>query len=207
MKVEILETRDGHRGYFHLQLLRLRFQRFDGTMGREVVQEVMRRNDAVAVLLYDPVADVVALVRQFRIGAHLNEARGWTLEVVAGLMNDGESDRAAAARRETLEETGLPLAALHPVNRFYLSPGGSTECVHLFLGIFDVGTPLPRTAGLAGEDEDIRLERLSWNAVEALLDEDRINNATSLVALLWLRFHRPRLRREAGIDPREATNG
>ncbi|MBF0154153.1 MAG: NUDIX domain-containing protein [Magnetococcales bacterium] len=196
MKVKILETRDAYRGYFHLQQVRLRYERFDGAMSRDVVLEAIRRADAVAVLLYDPLADVVAMVSQFRLGPYLNETRGWGLEVVAGLMDAADPDPAAAAHRETREETGIDIISLHAITRYYLAPNSSTEAIHLFAGLFNSRVPPVGGGGLDHENEDIRLLLLPYAVVEERFQAGKINNATSVIAIQWLQMHRERLRQQ-----------
>ena len=51
-------------------------------------------NDAVAVLPYDPVADAVLLIEQFRIGTMLDLRSPWSLEPIAGIIEAGETIRA-----------------------------------------------------------------------------------------------------------------
>ncbi|MBF0177611.1 MAG: NUDIX domain-containing protein [Magnetococcales bacterium] len=197
MKVKILDTRDAYHGYFRLQQIRLQYERFDGTMSRDVVLEAMRRPNAVAVLLYDPLADVVGMISQFRLGPFLNETKGWWLEVVAGLMDGADADPEVAARRETREETGIDLISLYPITRFYLAPNSSTEAIHLFMGVFNSHTPPVGGGGLAQENEDIRLYLLPYATVEEQLHAGKINNATSVVAIQWLQMHRERLRKQS----------
>ncbi|MBF0425507.1 MAG: NUDIX domain-containing protein [Magnetococcales bacterium] len=196
MKVKVIETRDAYRGYFHLQQVRLQYERFDGTMSRDIVLEAIRRTDAVAVLLYDPLADVVAMVSQFRLGPYLNEIRGWGLEVVAGLIDKADPDPETAARRETREETGITVISLHPIIRYYLAPNSSTEAIHLFLGIFDSRVPVAGGGGLELENEDIRLLLLPYTVVEEQFRAGKVNNATSVIAVQWLMLQRERLRRQ-----------
>ncbi|MBF0137103.1 MAG: NUDIX domain-containing protein [Magnetococcus sp. DMHC-1] len=201
MKVNILETRDAYRGYFHLQQVRLQYERFDGSMSREIILEAIRRMDAVAVLLYDPWADVVAMVTQFRLGPYFNETRGWSLEVVAGLMDTGDADPETAARRETREETGITVHALHPIIRYYLAPNSSTEAIHLYLGVFDSRIPPEGGGGLEEENENIRLLMVPYESLQKRLQDGEINNATSIIAVQWLHMHRDRLREQIDSGP------
>ena len=47
----------------------------------------------------------MVLVRQFRYPAWLRDGPGWILEIVAGMLKEGE-DPQEAMRREIREETG-----------------------------------------------------------------------------------------------------
>jgi ADP-ribose pyrophosphatase len=75
--------------------------------------------------------------------------------------------------------------------------GGCDETMFLFAA--HASLPAPGTAGthgLAQEGEDIRVLILPAEQAFAMLDDNRIENATAALCLWWLRHHRPRLRRE-----------
>ncbi|WP_372613972.1 NUDIX domain-containing protein, partial [Halomonas sp.] len=103
--VELVERRCLHQGFFRLDELHLRHRLFEGSWSGEVVREVHCRHDAVGVLLYDVERDAVVLIEQFRAGALDDPVSPWKLEVVAGLVKEGESP-AGVARREAMEEAG-----------------------------------------------------------------------------------------------------
>ncbi len=192
MKVRILESTTTHEGFFRLLQIRLQYQRFDGRMSRPVVLESLERGEAVTILLYDPARDVLGLIRQFRIGPHLAGERGWVLEMVAGTC-DGETDHQATARREVLEETGWKPYALEKISSFYLSPSGSTERIHLYLGLFDSSQP-PDACGLEQEDEDIQPLTMPFEEAWQRMEAGEINAATPILAMQWLAMNRDRLR-------------
>lgn len=196
MRVELEERETVHQGFFRLDRIRVRFERFGGGMGPPHTFECLERGEAVAVILYDPAADRVALIRQFRIGPHLRGESGWTIEMVAGAC-DGDPDTTAVAHREVAEEAGYPLVELRPVSRFYLSPSGSTERIHLFLGLIDTRHPPRGGGGLAHEGEDIRLELYTFDRAWALVENGEMDSATAILAMQWLALHRPALHREA----------
>ena len=93
-------------GRFPVQRVRFTYQRFDGGRSRELTWELWRRGRGVAVLPYDPAADAVALIEQFRLPALAAGLPGVMTECAAGLLEPGE-DPQAAGRREIEEETGL----------------------------------------------------------------------------------------------------
>ena len=98
------------------------------------------------------------------------------------------------ARREAVEEAGLELGELWPLTQYYPSPGGSDERVHLFVGRCN-SQGAGGVHGLEEEGEDIRV--LVWSLDEALaaLEDGRIDNAASIIALQWLALNRERVRR------------
>jgi ADP-ribose pyrophosphatase len=53
--------------HLRLDVIRFRHRLFSGEWSGERVYDVLRRGDAVAILLYDPDRDSVVLVEQFRL--------------------------------------------------------------------------------------------------------------------------------------------
>jgi ADP-ribose pyrophosphatase len=99
------------------------------------------------------------------------------------------------ARREAVEEAGLELGELWPITRYFPSPGGSDERVHLYIGRCD-SEGVDGVFGLAEEGEDIRVH--VWSLQEALraISDGRIDNAASIIALQWLALNREQVRGE-----------
>src|SRR6516164_3959095 len=124
--IELLEKTEAYKGYFRIVRYRLRHRLFAGGWSGEVRREVFERGHAVGVLPYDPAADAVVLIEQFRIGAFVAHMDPWLTEVVAGIIEEGESPE-AVARRETREEAGIEIQGLLPMCRYIVSPGGSSE--------------------------------------------------------------------------------
>ena len=190
--VEILEKSERYRGYFRINRYRLRHRLFAGGWSGEIEREVFERGHAVGVLPYDPAADAVVLIEQFRIGALVAGMEPWLIEVVAGIIEESEAPE-EVARRETLEEAGLEIQALMPMCRYLVSPGGSSESVRLYCGRVD-SRGAGGIHGLAEEHEDIRVEAVPFDAAMRRLDEGRVTNSVSVIALQWLGLHRDRVR-------------
>ncbi len=190
--VEMIERRCLHQGFFRLEELHLRHRLFEGGWSAPVVREVHRRHDAVGVLLYDVERDAVALVEQFRPGALDDPASPWKLEIVAGLVERGESV-AEVARREAEEEAGCPVGELIELHTYYPSPGACDERVTLFCGLID-SHGLGGIHGLDEEHEDIRVHVLSFARAWELLLAGRLDNAMCLIAFHWLAAERASLR-------------
>ena len=90
-KVQILDRTVCYQGFFRIERYRLRHRLFGGGWSRELVREVFERGHAAAILPYDPDLDRVVLVEQFRIGALDADEGPWTLEIVAGIVEEGET--------------------------------------------------------------------------------------------------------------------
>lgn len=185
--VQVIQQESGYQGFFSLLRLTLRHKLFAGGWSKEITRELFERGDAAAVLPYDPIRDEVILIEQFRVGAYKAE-QPWLLEVVAGIVEAGESP-AEVVRREAQEEAGLAIGALVEASHYYSSPGGCSERITVFIGEVDASTAAD-VAGLEEESEDIRVHRLPRVQAMQWLHEGKINNATSIIALQWLALRR-----------------
>jgi ADP-ribose pyrophosphatase len=197
--VEVNSDQRVWNGRFPLDVVRFRHRRFDGAMSGVKTWEVWRRGRAAAVLPYDPIADVVVLIEQFRLPALVAGLDPVLVELPAGLCDDGETPE-LTARRETTEEMGIEVGALRHIGGFLLTPGGSDELCELYVG--RVQAPSADADGIAGhggmaaELEDIRVR--VWpatQAIEAAL-AGRINNSVAAIGLLWLAVRHAALREE-----------
>ncbi|MCS6921379.1 MAG: NUDIX domain-containing protein [Elioraea sp.] len=187
------------RGRTAVQRVRYSLTGFDGRRIGPATWEVVRRGRAVAVLPHDPRTRRVVLIEQFRLPALAAGLDPMLIEAAAGLI-DGEEDEQAAARRETLEETGLRVGALEPVGRFILTPGIADETIAIFLAETEIPPPPGDgtlcLTGMAHEHEHIRVLAVAEDDAFAWLDAGRIVNATAVIALQALRIRR--LREDGG---------
>lgn len=170
-------------GRFPVQRIRFRRRRFDGGEGGIQTWELWRRGFAVAVVPWDPLTDRVALIEQFRLPALSAGLPPVMVECPAGLLEDGE-DPLEAVRRELLEETGLATDRIAPLGRYILNQGGSDETISLFVA--RVRLPEPGVIGHHGlehEHEDIRVRVLTAEDALAMLDDNRMCNATGALCL------------------------
>jgi len=190
--IEILDKSEQYKGYFRINRYRLRHRLYAGGWSRELQRELFERGHAVGVLPYDPAADSVVLIEQFRIGALVAGMGPWLTEVVAGIIEEGEAPE-EVARRETREEAGIEVMDLMPICRYLVSPGGSSESVVLFCGRVD-SRGAGGIHGLAAEHEDIKVDVVPYAEAMRRLEEGDFTNAISIIALQWLALHRGRVR-------------
>ncbi len=174
-----------YQGFYKMDQLTIRHQRFDG--GEQMIKrELMDRHDAVCVLLVDFARDQVVLVEQFRVGA-LRETNPWLIELVAGLI-DKDEEPEQVARREAREEAGVDIGRMEFIRRYLPSPGGTNECIYLYVGEVD-SQKAHGLHGLEAEGEDIRVLTPSLSDTYRWMEEGKINNAASIIALQWLQLH------------------
>lgn len=190
--VEIHGQVTAYRGYLRVDQYRLRHRRHDGGWSRAIERELVERGHGAALLPYDPWADAVVLVEQFRIGALAAGLPPWQIEIPAGVIDPGEMPE-AVARRETREEAGGEVDRVEPIGRYLLSPGALSETVALYCGRID-SRGLGGVHGLAHEDEDIAVTARPFAEAWALVESGDIAGAFSVLALQWLALHRAALR-------------
>ncbi|ELY7493160.1 ADP-ribose diphosphatase [Cronobacter sakazakii] len=192
--VEIIAREKLYRGFFSLDLYRFRHRLFNGEMSGEVRREIFERGHAAVLLPFDPVRDEVVLIEQIRIAAFDTSDTPWLLELVAGMIEPGETVE-EVARREAMEEAGLSVGRVKKFMSYLPSPGGTSERLSLMVGEVDA-TTAQGIHGLADENEDIRVHVVSREQAYQWVEEGRIDNAASVIALQWLQLHYQALRNE-----------
>jgi len=190
--VEIIEQRTLWQGYFKMVKYFFRHSLYAGGKSDIIEREMFERGHAVAVIPYDPVTDEVVLIEQIRVGAFSHQVSPWLIEVVAGIIEQGEiSDD--VARRELFEESGLMAQSMDKVMTFLTSPGATSEQIDLYLARVSAHESND-IAGLAQEGEDIRVFRVPVTQAIAALDDGLIINGPTVIAIQWLARHHQKIR-------------
>jgi ADP-ribose pyrophosphatase len=190
--VEVIEKETCYQGFFRIARYRLRHRLFNGQWSSELSREIFERGHAAAVLPYDPIRDEVILIEQFRPGALDAPGGPWLLEIVAGMIESGETAE-DVVKRESMEEANCTVTDLIPLYDFLVSPGGTSERVALFCGQVDA----KHAGGIFGaqhEGEDIKVHVVSLDAALALLQSGELNSASAIIALQWLALNRSQVR-------------
>ncbi len=182
MKYHILNKSLLHQGFFKFEGFEVQHDTFSGG-SLTVHRELLERGDAVAVLLYDKTYDEVLLLEQFRIGPAVRGDQAWMIEVVAGMVDEGE-DKEETAIRESIEEAGYEPQNLTYLGKYYASPGGTSESLALYLGDVDKNKPVGDGGGMHEEHEDIRTFWVSRQEAVAMVKDGRINSGAPMLAVL-----------------------
>ena len=199
--VRVRKKETSFRGYFRVERYHLQHRLFEGGWSGPMTREVFERGHAVGVLLYDPDRDLLVLIEQFRVGAYAalplrhfrRRPSPWLMEVVAGIVEAGESPKRVALR-EAMQETGCQVLDLVHVCDYLATPGGSSESVVLFCGRVEA----PRHGsihGLSAEHENIRVHVVPAARALGWLDTGRACNSMLIIALQWFALHRKTLRK------------
>jgi ADP-ribose pyrophosphatase len=191
---EILDKEIVYPGFFRMEKYRLKHTLFAGGWSSEISRELFVRGSCVAVLLYDPYADKVVLIEQFRAGAILQPDRAWLIEIVAGAIEKGETAE-EVAYRESFEEAGCEIQDLMVINEFYTTPGCSAERITLFCGKID-SSQAGGIHGLDHEDEDIFVRAVDFGEAYRMVEDNEIESGIPIIAILWLALNREKLRQK-----------
>ena len=194
MKWSVIKKESLYSGFFKLSGIQLQHELFAGGQSQVLRRELIDRGQAVAVLPYDPGSDEIVLVEQFRIGAEEDETGPWVIEIIAGYQESGESAE-DVVHREAYEEAGCKVTDLLSMYKYYSSPGGSNEQIHIFLGRTE-STHINGIHGLDEEGEDIKVHVISSQQAFDWLDSGKIDSAAPIIALQWFRINRERIRKQ-----------
>lgn len=200
-RYELLESERVCDGFLKLDRHRLRHASFRGGWSAPIVRERLEDLAAASVLLYDPEPDVLVFVEQFRVGLMGQVEPPWTLETVSGFCDKRHERPEDVVRREVVEETGCELLALLPIGRFFVSPGISSEQIHLYCGRVD-SRRAEGIHGLPEEGEEIRVVKM--HRTEAMGELfGRLNSTSVLMAVQWLALNLDAVRK-AWLPPGRA---
>ncbi|MBL4622765.1 MAG: NUDIX domain-containing protein [Immundisolibacteraceae bacterium] len=193
--VELIQHDTVFQGYYRMDRYQLRHRQYDGGWSRPITREVLERGHAAAVLPYDPAEDKVILIEQFRAGAYAHGADPWQIEIIAGIIDPGQTPEQVACR-EAIEEAGCELTGeLIPVMDYYMSPGAVSEYMSVFCGACD-SKLVSGFHGLDDEDEDIRVLAVPLQRALVLLKTGKIRNSPAIIALQWLQLNHARVRHQ-----------
>jgi len=182
MDYRILNKKRAYQGFFAMDEYAIEHDCFDGRR-IQISRENMERGDAAAILLYDPGTDEVLLLEQFRIGPAVRSENPWLIEIVAGIIDEGESAEQAVIR-ESREESGFVPTRITFLGRYYTTPGACSERIDLFLGLVDKNNPVGEGGGCPEEHEDIRSYWVSRRQALQMLSEGEIGSGAPMLALL-----------------------
>ncbi len=154
--------------------------------GGSAVRDVVLHPGAVAVMAVDD-DERVLLIRQYRHPVGM-----WLFEPPAGLLDHAGEPALATAQRELAEEAGFEASDWRVLLDAYLTPGGSSEAIRVYLarGLRELPDGRPHT----GEAEEAHLPR-AWVTIDEGIElalAGRIGSPTSLLGLLALQAARAR---------------
>lgn len=156
-------------------------------MSYEVWWEIFECGYVVVLLFFDLVCDEVVLIEQIWIVVYDISEIFWLLEMVVGMIEEGESVEDVVCC-EVIEEVGLIVKWTKLVLSFLVSLGGISECLLIMVGEVDVMI-VSGIYGLVDENEDICVYVVSWEQVYQWVEEGKIDNVVLVIALQWLQLY------------------
>ena len=182
-KFKIINKKNIHKGFFEMNEVTLKYKKIDGSWTNNIKRELFGGAQVSAVLPYDPIKKEIVLIQQFRPGTISKNFNNFLYEIVAGIIDKGESPE-TTAKRECIEETGCKIKSILPIQGYFPAPGSSESYYHLFLGEVEAFEG-SRTMGLENENEDILVKCYNFNKVKEMLQNKEIVNGITLIALQW----------------------
>jgi ADP-ribose pyrophosphatase len=190
-KVEVIDRRVIFDDFFRIEEAHLRYERYNGEMSPVVRRLNFQRGDSSAAILVNAERRTVYLTEQFKYPAH-RHGDGWIVEVVAGTIDAGETP-ADCIRREIREEIGFQVEALEMVGTFFVSPGGTSERIHLFCAVVSDADRRTQGGGVASEGEDIKVLEWPLDELLAKVQSGQLKDAKTIVAGYWLKDNMARI--------------
>ena len=143
-------------------------------------REIVNHPGAVAVIAVTTDNKLI-LVEQYRKALERS-----IIEIPAGKLEPGEAPE-LTARRELEEETGYGCNELTYLQTFATSPGFADEVIHLFIarGLYKI-----ENAAMADEDEFVELLEVTLEEAEQMVAEQKIYDAKTAFAVLWLKLNK-----------------
>lgn len=182
LNITLIKDKILSENYFILRNITYDLTRKDGEVIRHK-REVYDRGNGAAVLLYNREKQTVVLIRQFRVATWVNgNADGMLIEACAGLLDDDEPE--VCIRKEAIEETGYEVGNATKVFELYMSPGGVTELLHLFIAEYSEAQRA--NAGGGVEDEEIDVLEMPFGEALAKVKSGEIRDAKTVILLQHL---------------------
>ena len=170
--MELWEKTVESQTLFEGKIVTLKLDKAQLVNGRVTGREVVEHPGGVAILpLFDD--GTVSIVRQFRY-----PFQEVVTELPAGKLEKGEDHRPAALR-ELEEEVGVTCGKLTYLGCLYLSPGFSTEVLHMYLA-----QELTQGECHPDEDEFLEVERVPFARLAERVMAGEITDAKTVALVL-----------------------
>jgi len=170
-------------GFFKLHEINFDHKKHDGQWNNNVSREIFSGAHVSILLPYDPIKKTILLLKQFRAGVIKRGNNPIITEIVAGIIDKGENAE-EAAKRECKEETGCEVNKIVDIFSYYPAPGSSESYYHFFLGEINAFEG-ERIMGQKNENEDILVKSYHVDEVRNLLEQKKIINGVTIIALQW----------------------
>lgn len=170
-----------YKGWSTLKQYLVRYTRENGTAENQI-REIYNSGDGAAVLMYDPTAKKILLIKQFRLAALLNGHKdGFIIECCAGMLDALQPEKAII--KEIYEETGYTVHHVHKIYEGFATPGAHMEKIHFFTCAFHWLEASHEGGGEAHEQEEIFIQFYDYSDIADLLKSGEIIDCKTIVLL------------------------
>jgi nudix-type nucleoside diphosphatase (YffH/AdpP family) len=192
-QVKIISEKRVFDGFFKIDEAHFQHELYSGQMSPELTRMSFNRGDSAAVILHDPLLDTIIMTEQFRYPTYTKD-HGWILEIPAGSIEADEIDNPTVTlRRELMEELGYSVTNFRKVASFFVSPGGTSERIHLFYAAIRPEHKIADGGGLVEEGEDIHMVAMGVQEALYKITTGEIMDAKTIIGLQWLQLNRATL--------------
>ena len=182
--VKIISTDILSDNWYTLKKVTYDYLQKDNTWQRQQREAYDRGNGAV-ILLYNTLQRTIILTRQFRLPTYINgNPTGLLIEACAGLLDEDNPED--CIRRETEEETGYKIGAVHKVFEAYMSPGSVTEILHFFIAPYEASMKITDGGGIVHEQENIEVLEMPVEDAVKMIKSGEIRDAKTIMLIQYV---------------------
>jgi len=187
MKVFVKEKQRVLDDFFKVDRAVIQYEKFDGSISREIIRLNFDRGDSAAALLVNNDEEKLILVKQFRYPIYTKEKdKAWALEIVAGTV-EKKSNPKDTIIREIQEETGYLVDSVSQIFSFYPSPGGSNEKIYIYYAEVTHKNRVESGGGVISEGEDIQVLEIPFHQAFQMVESGEIVDAKTIIAIQWFK--------------------
>lgn len=183
-RVNIIDKKIVFDDFYKIEEAILQYEKTNGEMTEPLQRLCFLRGDSVAGIVFNTDTRKAILVKQFRFPA-LGHGDAWIVEVVAGMLKEGE-DPVAQMKSEVLEEVGYTTNVVEYISRCYMSPGGSSERAYMYYVEVSNSGKVSNGGGIAEETEDVEVVEYSLDELRKALISGEIPDAKSIITCNYL---------------------
>ena len=167
--VKIISSETVYNGHFKIKKYTI------DDNGVAHVEECFERGHSVAAIVFDSVKGKFLLTKQYRIGSQSE-----LIEIAAGSMDKENESPEDAIKREIAEELGYEVDELMHITSAYVSPGGTSEKMHLFFAL--VSKQNSEGGGVEGEN----ISTVEMSPIELNDFLNKTEDAKTYIAISWV---------------------
>lgn len=176
-----------HKGErLNLETLIYKYKRYDKQQSRLMPVDVAVMNEGVAVLLYDPALQKIALTEKVQSGIVYHSETPWTLTLLTTRMTKEDHTDEDAVYRVVEGRAGLPITKIQPIQRIFTAPSMSSEQMSLFVVLADLEGEEREFIRKTSNKDNVKSHLFTIDETKSLLAAGKIKDATTLVGVQWL---------------------